>query len=168
MLRLIRNIQAGHVVLALFLCLAAGCGSSAKGVSVTESSRSEPPRVLSAGEAKQLLTSLPYKYHWRRVNLPDGATDALAGTAIGKHRTKLPFGISFGTNAQAVPVPQSGTRSAYDYAAGGGFVFTDDIIVAGEGANQIHTAAQWREANYMEVEMEEKLCKASTGRPCPP
>jgi RNA-splicing ligase RtcB len=64
-------------------------------------------------------------------------------------------------------VPQSGIRNPYDYSRGGGFLFTDDIIIPGGVGKQIHNGAQWREANLMEVAMEEKLCKATTGQPCP-
>jgi hypothetical protein len=124
------------------------------------------PRVLSSAEAKRLLLKLPYRYRWRKVKLPEGASGALAGTAVGKHRAVLHFGISLGTEAEPVPIPE--VRDAYDYSQGGGFVFTDDIITLDGIGKQIHTAAQWHEVNIMEVEMEEKLCKASTGEACPP
>lgn len=139
----------GGVLLA-FAALIAGCGSS---------------RVLSAEEAKHLLLQLPYRYKWREVETPKGASDALAGTAIGRHHTILHFGISLGTEGEPVPVPQSGVRDPLYYYAGG-FVFTDDIIVPGGISKQIHTGSQWDEASRMEVEMEEKLCKRVTGEPC--
>lgn len=128
----------------------------------------EGVRVLSSTEAKHLLLQLPYRYHWRQVEVPEGASGALAGTAFGKHHTIVHFGISFGTDAEAVPVPQAGARDPYDYTQGGGFSFTDDTVVSGGVGKQFHTAAQWDEAGTMIVEMQEKLCKASTGEPCPP
>jgi hypothetical protein len=47
-------------------------------------------------------------------------------------------------------------------------VFTDDIIIPGGIGKQIKTGAQWREANFMEVKMTQKLCEAATGEVCPP
>jgi hypothetical protein len=31
---------------------------------------------------------------------------------------------------------------------------------------QIHTEAQWNESARMRVDIEEKLCQATTGKPC--
>ena len=165
MCRRLTNSLITFVFLLLTSVAVSACGSSAPGDSSTASRSS--PQVLSAVEAKRLLLQLPYRYYWREVEPPEGASGALAGTAIGKHRTVLHFGISLGTEAEAVRVPQSGIGNPYDYSEGGGFVFTDDIIIPGGVGKQIHTAAQWREANFMEVEMEEKLCKAATSKPCP-
>jgi hypothetical protein len=113
-----------------------------------------------------LLLELPYRYRWREVRLPKGASGVLAGTVIGKHRTEVHFGISLGEEPEPVAVPQSGVHNPY-YYYGGGFVYTDDIIIPGGIGKQIQTSAQWREANMMVVKMQEKLCKAVTGRPCP-
>jgi len=140
--------------LGLLLVLAAtvhgcGCGSGA----------------LSSTEAKHLLLQLPYRYHWRQVELPEGASGVLAGTAFGKHHTIVHFGISLGAEPQAVPVPQAGTSDPY-YYWGGGFVFNDDMVLPKGIGKQFHTAAQWDEAGTMVVEMQEKLCKAVTGKPC--
>lgn len=126
--------------------------------------------VLSSSEAKHLLLQLPYHYRWRQVDLPEGASGALAGTAIGKHHTIVHFGISLGTEPQAVPVPRAGTLTP-SYYWGGGFVFNDDLEVPGKKetahpGSQFHTAAQWDEAGTMVVAMQEKLCKATTGKPC--
>ncbi|MGN6258515.1 MAG: hypothetical protein ACTHN3_12325 [Solirubrobacterales bacterium] len=167
-----RRGSAGLGLLVVLAALAVGCGSSASGDGTTgagsTAASNDPPRVLSTQEAKQLLQQLPYRYEFRKVKLPEGATGAVAGTAIGKHHTVLHFGVSLGTEAGAVPVPQAGVRDPYDYSAGGGFVFNDDLVVAGGVGKQFKTGAQWEEATSMEVEMEEKLCKAATGEPCPP
>lgn len=125
-------------------------------------------RVLSSAEAKHLLLQLPYQYRWRQVEPPEGA---IAGTAIGKHRTIGHFGISLGEKPQPVPVPQVGSP-AQGYGGGSGFVITNDLEVPGKNetvhpGKQFHTAAQWNEAGTMVVELEEKLCKATTGKPCP-
>lgn len=158
-----------HGAVALLLVLAVltiGCGTSATG-------DSGAPRVLTSLKAKGLLLQLPYHYQWRQVTPPQGASGAVAGKVVGKHRTFVYFGISLGTEAGAVPVPHAGTDDPYDYSEGGGFVFNDDLEVPGKHESvhrdkQFHTAAQWNEATTMVVEMQEKLCKASTGRPCPP
>jgi hypothetical protein len=115
-----------------------------------------------------LLLQLPYRYHWRQVELPKGASGALAGTAFGKHHTVLHFGLALGREPYPVPVPRAGTTGSYGY---GGYVYTDDILVPGKHGKwivgpQFHTGAQWREGNEMEVQMEEKLCRAETGEPC--
>lgn len=128
-------------------------------------------RILSSAEAKHLLLELPYQYRWRQVEPPGGASGALAGTVIGKHHTRVHFGIALGSEAEAVPVPQAGTITPV-YFPRGGFVFNDDLEVPGKNetvhpGKQFHTAAQWNEAGTMVVEMEEKLCKAVTGKPCP-
>lgn len=131
-----------------------GCGSGA----------------LSSTEAKQLLLELPYHYKWRQVELPEGASGALAGTVSGKHHTIVHFGISLGAKPQPVPVPRVGS-SVHEYGGGSGFVFNDDLEISGKNGTiqfgrQFHTAAQWHEAVSMVVDMEEKLCKAATGKPC--
>jgi hypothetical protein len=125
-------------------------------------------RVLSSAEAKHLLLQLPYRYHWRKVELPEGASGALAGTAIGRHHTVFHFGLALGREPHGVPVPLAGADEAYGY---GGYIFTDDILVPGkrekwESGPQYKPEAQWREAGRMEVNMEEKLCRAETGEPC--
>lgn len=143
------------LVLAIAIAVAGyGCGESV--------------RVLSSTEAKHLLLQLPYRYHWRKVELPEGASGALAGTAIGRHHTVFHFGLALGRNPYGVPVPLAGTSGAYGY---GGYVLTDDLLVPGkrekwESGPQYKTEAQWKEGNEMEVQMEEKLCRAETGKPC--
>lgn len=154
--------STGLLIILILLAAAVGCGSSADGASTVRSAR-----VLSAAEAKRLLSDLPYRYRWREVEAPEGAASALAGKATGKHHASLHFGISFGVHSDPVVVPQSGTSSAYAYSRGG-FVFTDDVVTPHGVGRQIKNAAQWREANLMVVKMEEALCKAATGEVCPP
>lgn len=156
------RISLGLLLITAVAAISHGCGESATGEGSVGS-----PRVLSSTEAKRLLLQLPYRYKWRRVELPKGANGALAGTAFGKHRTIVHFGISLGTEAEAVPVPQAGARDPYDYTQGGGFAFTDDMVVPGGIGKQFRTAAQWDEAGTMVVEMTQKLCEATTGDVCP-
>ncbi len=129
-------------------------------------------RVLSAKETKRLLRQLPYRYEFRQVAKPEGAEAAVAGRAVGRHRTILNFGIALGHGHMGVPVPRAGTEESYGYPKGG-FIFTDDSLIRGsngrlESNPHFHTAAQWREAGHMEVMMTDKLCLAATGEHCPP
>jgi hypothetical protein len=63
-------------------CVMSGCGQTL---------------VLSAQETKDLLRQLPYRYEFRDVPAPEGAEVAIAGRAIGRHRTILNFGIALAT-----------------------------------------------------------------------
>ena len=131
--------------------------------------------MLTTQQAKKLLLQLPYKYRFRKVELPEGSSGALAGAAFGdRHHVVLQFGISLGTEVQPLPVPQAGIANPY-YYWGAGFAFNSNLVVPG-GDNRkteygvgrgIHTRAQWREAMDMEFEIEQKLCEASTGKSCP-
>ena len=149
-----------------------GCGSSADaGAEETVSVEIGKTRVLSAGESRQLLRQLPYRYEFRKVPKPEGAEAALAGRAVGPHHTVLNFGIALGRRTEGVPVPGAGTTESFSYPRGG-FVFTTDTFVRGPDGHlvpgpQFETAAQWRESSRMEVMMTDKLCKAATGEPCP-
>jgi hypothetical protein len=87
------------------------------------------------------------------------------------HHAYLNFGVSLGRHPAGVPVPRSGTEEAYGYPRGG-FVFTDDLQVPGKHHTwrtpaRFHSQAQLNEATTMLVEMQEKLCEAATGEPCP-
>jgi hypothetical protein len=149
----------------LFGILAGGCGEA--------SGEPGDPRVLTTAEARKLLLQLPYRFRFREVELPEGATGALAGKASGDHRTVVNFGIALGREAQPVPVPKIGTRDPYDYGQGGGLVWMDDLLVPRrdgtlQPGKQYRTDAQWDEAINMIVDMQQKLCHASTGEPCPP
>lgn len=140
---------------------AAGCGASTS---------SDSTKILSTNEAKRLLLQLSYHYVFRPVSLPNGATGALAGEAMGRHHVVLQFGVSLGRNPNGVPVPRAGTEESYGYLRGG-FIYTDDLSVPNKKHKWVvnprfHTWQQWHEAGHMEVEMEEKLCEAATGEPC--
>lgn len=126
--------------------------------------------VLGPEETKRLLRQLPYRYTFRRVAAPHGVGAAVAGRAVGSHRTIVNFGIALG-GKRAVPVLRAGTRYAYGYSRGG-FIFTSDLLTEGPDGRlvpnpQLRTAAQQNEASEMTVAMTDKLCKAATGEPCP-
>ncbi len=150
---------------------AAGCGDNA-GAEGDIAEGSGETRVLGARETKQLLRQLPYRYKFRSVATPEGAEAAVAGRAVGRHRTILNFGIALGHGHYGVPVPRAGTIYSYGYPMGG-FIFTDDEFIKGTGGRmvpnpQLHTAAQFDEASHMSVMMTDKLCLAATGDHCPP
>jgi hypothetical protein len=163
----------GRLVFAVVVIAAlvgvAGCGSTtADGAGEPASSSSH---VLSPREVSQLLRELPYRYTFRDVPLPKGAEAAIAGRAVGAHHTVVNFGIALGRHTSSVPLPRVGIAEV-SYYPRGGFVFTDDEIIRKENGEwesgpQFHTAAQWREAGHMTVEMEEKLCLGATGKVCP-
>ena len=151
------------------LPLVAGCGS----VPASGAGSAEPVsgKILTASETKSNLRQLPYRINFRPVALPKGASAAVAERAIGSHQTVLNFGVALGRHPQGVPVPRAGTSELTSYPDGG-FVYTDNLQVPGkhekwEPGPQFHTAAQWREAGHMGVEIREKLCLAATGQVCP-
>ena len=149
----------------------AGCGDNSSAEEVTTAG-SGGSSLLSAKETKRLLRQLPYRYTFRPVAKPEGADAAVAGRAVGAHRTVLQFGIALGHGHHAVPVPRAGTSGSYGYPRGG-FIYTDDEFVRGPGGKMIpnpnlHTAKQFAEASHMAVTMTDKLCLAATGEHCPP
>lgn len=154
--------RAGGSIIVL-LMLVSGCGGSADGESSTS-------RVLKTSEAKQLLQQLPYHYEFRHTAIPRGASGALAGRAANKGVT-INFGITLGRHPHGVSVPKAGTGEAYGYPRGG-FVYTDDLRVPGRDGKwmlnkRFHTTAEWHHAADINVAIEEKLCRAATGEPCP-
>jgi hypothetical protein len=138
-----------------------GCGGTASG--------EDGQAKLSPERAKAVLQELPYRYEFRSPKVPHGASGALAGRVHGAHKTWLEFGVALGDHADPVPVPWAGISNA---VGNPGFVFTtDDLIPVGRlhwaNAPQLKTRAQEREASRMATDMEEQLCLAITGEPCP-
>jgi hypothetical protein len=148
--------------LALLLVAAApGCGSDASG--------NGGPRELSAIDAKTVLRELPYRYAFKDPSIPDGASGAVSGRVYGPHETWFDFGIALGDDADPVPVPRAGISEA---VGNPGFVFTtNQLIPVGrfhwKTAPQLRTPARWHESSKMATDMEEQLCRAATGKPCP-
>lgn len=125
-------------------------------------------RLLTTAQTKRLLLELPYRYTFRRVTLPKGAIGAVAGRVVGTDHTVLHFGVALGSDPWPVPVPRAGIS---DWTQGPGFAYTDDLQVPGkhekwERGPQFHTVGQEREAVHMNVNIKEKLCKATTGEAC--
>ena len=125
-------------------------------------------KTLSEGETKELLRELPYRFEFRPVDDPDGATGAVAGTAYGPHGTVIRFGVSLGRGGD--PVSLGPYSNLSDATGGETFRVTGDdmIIIDGklEANPRLKTGAQWRESATMLVDIEEKLCKATEGKPC--
>jgi len=131
--------------------------------------KSDAPHVLGEQETKQLLLRLPYRFEFRQVALPLGASGAVAGRIIGAHRTIVNFGITLGSG-KPVPVPHAGIDNA---SGGTAFIVTNDTLVRAKarqldgGKRQFHTVAQQNEAGQMVLAVEETLCRSGTGKTCP-
>jgi hypothetical protein len=159
------------LLVALCLYTTIGCAASSEGeTSGASEDGTSGMKLLTASEVKRTLRHLPYRFEFRAVELPDGASSAVAGTAFGRHRTIVRFGISFGRAADAVPVPRAGTDSTFTYH--GLFVYTDDLQWRNARGKlvttpRLKTRAQWHEAWEINVDITDRLCKSATGEPCP-
>jgi hypothetical protein len=151
-------------VLLLFAVLAAwsvvGCGG--------DSAVGDSQPTLSAAKAREALLDLPYRYEFRNVKRPAGASAAVAGRVNAKHGTWFDFGIALGTNPDPVPIPRGGA----EVVGNPGFVLSTNVLVqGGQGqfnpGQQFKTDTQWREAGHVATEIEQRLCKAITHEPCP-
>ncbi len=158
-----RLVISGAVFASLLLGLGViGCGGGAK-------AEGDEQQTLSAAEAKAALRELPYQYKFRTVAVPRDSTAALAGRAYGPSHTSFDFGIALGDGSAPVPVAQAGISEA---VGNPGFVFTTNLVVPvgpaeWENSKQIHSTKQLHTAGDMATEMEEHLCRAITGKPCP-
>jgi hypothetical protein len=151
------------VVCLVVVLLALGCSSC--------SGQAQDDSILTTGEAKRALQVLPYRFSYKGVKRPRGATEAFAARVYGRYRIWFDFGISLGFNGDPVPIPPSGVMNAVGNGEAG-FVYTDNLLVRDEHgkysvAAQIRTRAQYKESLHMATEIEETLCKAATGEPCP-
>jgi hypothetical protein len=138
-----------------------GCGGAHVEDTVSE---------LTVPRTKKLLLALPHRYDFRVVDRPQGAYGAVAGRAYGRHHTYIDFGISLGAHPAPIPVQQAGVSEAESFPEAG-FVFTANVLVQEKNGGwvagrQLLNHAQWREANRMVTEMEQRLCQATTGGPC--
>jgi hypothetical protein len=146
------------------VALLGGFGCSGLGLAQDDS-------VLTTAEAKQALRALPYRFKYKNVQRPRGASGAFAARVYGSHHVWFDFGIALGHDAEPVPIPPSGTLNAVGNGEAG-IVYTDNLLVRDRRgkiavAPQIRTRAQDRESIHMGVEIEETLCKAVTSEPCP-
>lgn len=161
-------------VIAAGMCvvMVSGCGAeAAQSDSTSSNASSVSPRILTTKQAKLRLQKLPYQYAFRSVPLPNGAEGALAGKVTGPHHTSFQFGIALGSDTEAVPVPEVGTDNP-TYVPGAGFVFSSNVLIEGPSGKWIlnpkfKTEAQADASARISVGMEEALCRAATGAPCP-
>jgi hypothetical protein len=135
------------------LLISAGCGSAS-----SESANGK----LEPGDVRPALRTLPYVFALKRIHGPKGNVASFRGRAHGPHDTTLEFSIGVGDPPRVISVPGAGTEHAV-WEGGSGFVFNDDSTVA----RKFKTAAQWRQVALMAAEVNESLCKAATGEPCP-
>lgn len=147
------NKVAIHFLVAVVLLIAAGCGSAGD---VFTNGKLEP------GDVRPALRTLPYAFTLKRVQGPNGNVASFRGRAHGPYDTTLEFSIGIGDKPKPIPVLGAGTGHVV-WNEEAGFVFNDD----GEAAGKFKTAAQWREVSRMATDVEQSLCRAATGEPCP-
>jgi hypothetical protein len=135
------------------LLLAVGCGAANGDPAIGK---------LEPADVRPALRTLPYDLTLKRIQGPKGNTASFRGRALGPHDTTLEFSIGIGDFPRPVSVRGAGTRHVV-WNEEAGFVFNDD----GEIARKFETAAQWREVGRMATKVEQSLCKAATGEPCP-
>lgn len=117
---------------------------------------------LVAADVRPALSSLPYVIHLQALKPPARDTAAFRGVAIGPFHTVLKFSIGLGGYAKPIPLPGIGTRFAVSNGEAG-FVFNSN---ASEGKD-FSSKDEWEEVGKMEVDIEERLCRRATGKPCP-
>jgi hypothetical protein len=135
----------------LAMVAGAGCGSSSTEPSPLANGAQGHSQALSAALIKHLLTTLPYRYDFKEIDVPKGDDAAVAGTVWlpGKGRAK--FGSAFSSRGNTVQVGTSREASSlsFEYAAG-------SISITSEGLS----------GSSMVFNIEEKLCRWTTGKGC--
>jgi hypothetical protein len=130
-------------------------------------SSSDSPRTLDEAETMRVLEQLPYEIEFRPVATPPGASGAVAGRAVGPGGAVVRFGVSLGRGGEPVNL---GPHSDTDAAGGETFRVSDDATLLVDGklriARRLRTPTQWREAARIVVDVEEQLCRATTGKSC--
>ena len=130
-------------------------------------SGSDDPRTLDEGEAKRVLEQLPYQLEFHPTPTPPHASGAIAGRAVGPGGAVVRFGVALGRDAEPVPF---GPGSGAEANGGETFQLSDDATVVIGGRPQIaarlDTVAEWKEAVRIVVDLEEQLCRATTGKSC--
>ena len=130
-------------------------------------SGSDGPRTLDEAEARDVLEDLPYELKFRPVPVPPQADGAIAGHVVGPGGTVVGFGVALGRDAEPVRLgPRTGTGAL----GGETFRVSDDATVVADGkpriAARLDTLAKWKEAAESSSNIEEQLCRATTGRSC--
>lgn len=150
------------IAIGLVVCVAAGIALLSNVLA------SNSLRTLDEPEVKQLLRQLPYRFQFKSVRVPKDASGAVAGAAIGKHRTVVHFGVSLEEGYHPVRLPKPAVLEA---TGGQTFLVSSDITIWSDDGiargRQFRTQAQWNEAASIVTAIEGKLCRATTGEPCP-
>ncbi len=128
---------------------------------------SEEPRTLDEAEAKRVLEQLPYQLEFHPQPPPPHASGAIAGRVVGPGGAVVRFGVALGRGADPVRL---GPGSGVEASGGETFRLSDDatVVVAGRPriAARLETVAEWKEAVRIVVDIEEQLCRATTGKSC--
>jgi Putative amidase domain len=152
--------DGGHVrhlaTLCCCLCgvaLMLGCGSGGGETKPPSGSTGPSTHTLSEASVKRLLATLPYRFSFIEVEVPKGDSGAiLANVSSRRERGRARVGIAFSHRGAAVPVgpaPPNATGGDFEYR-GGSFSIRADITSKGP----------------VVFEIEEKLCRWTTGRGC--
>lgn len=160
--RLTRGLSAWAACLFLLVSmfLAACGGGGGAGASAADNAGSGSD-VLRPEDVRPVLSSLPYKFKLRPVQPPGHDDAAFRGRALGPDHTVVEFTVGVGAEAFAVPLPGIGTVHAISNGAAG-FAFNDYV----SGGGHFSRPGQWKEALQMVFEIEERLCRRATGKPC--
>ena len=130
-------------------------------------SGSDNPRTLDEAGAEGVLEELPYELEVHPVPAPPHAEGAIAGHVVGPGGTVVRVGVSLGRDADPVRL---GPRSGSGSFGGETFRLSDDttVVVAGVPriAARLDTIDKWKEAARIVVDIEEQLCRATTGKSC--
>lgn len=146
----------------------AGAALAAAGVALAIFlSGSDNPRTLDPSEAEGVLEELPYELAVHPVPPPPHADGAVAGRVVGPGGTVVRVGVALGRDADPVRLgPRVGVSSFGDET----FRVSDDttVVVAGRPriAPRLDTIDKWKEAARIVVDIEEQLCRATTGKSC--
>jgi hypothetical protein len=136
-----------------WLLVLTGCGSA---------SEDSASRKLEPGDVRPALRNLPYRHRVWRVPPPKGDTAAFRGRAEGPHHAALEFSIGLGDPPQTSVAVRGAGKVHSVWESAFGYVYNDSGL-----PKNFRTDAEWRAAATMGVEIEESLCKAVSGEPCP-
>jgi hypothetical protein len=156
------------VAMAVTICMiATACGGSDS----TAASGSAHASALSEGQVRSVLMSLPYRYTFREVPIPPGASGAVAGQIHGPRHTDLAFSITLGTGVNPVPVSESGDENVIGVPVAGFTINANTMAKVGPHkwgpSREVSGPGQADVAETMVFHIEESLCKAALHEPCP-
>jgi hypothetical protein len=140
-MRVVKGI-AGVALLAVAL-VGIGCGST--------------DDDLQADQVEPALRATGYPIKLRQVERDKGT--GFVGVARGPHNTRIRFSISLGE----FPIRVSGKTQDLIVYHNANFTFNDNI----NNVRKFGNGARWDEAVSISLALQERLCRAATGDPCP-